>query len=1174
MRVGVLGRPALCEADTMVPLAGLREGALLAVLVANLGSTIRAEQLEDEVWEGRRVSEAALRVAINRLRRRGAVGGSNLVVSEPGGYRLALKPDDVDAAHWSGQLDAARQARSRGRPGEALAALDGAERLWRGEPYDGFDQLASVRPHRDRLLEQRWASQEQRAAMLFEVGDLVGAHDVLNALLASQPLREPAWALAMAVLAQQGRRAEALNAYGAMCAHLATELGGVPGPEPRSVHQALVDGGRIDPADVALLVPSACPSPTFWSPTGPSPAGAAVAPAAARRESDPPMVGRSTEMAALQQALDGVGAGPPAAVTVLGEAGIGKSTLVERFVADRLRLGGGALMGRCSRTGAVPLHSVLDALDPYLGPAGGTSGLELARVLSRDHPGSVRRAEGAELLHRRVLSLLGDLVARAAHPHGLVLCLDDAQWADPLSLAFVEHLLSRRDRLPVLLVLTVRSPSDTLVALEGLLDGAAAPGRATQVAVGPLGQDHLDELLGAGLGDDERSRILRASGGNPLFALQLRDLLDAPGAAPTALPETLQRLCSARLAGVPANVRTALRAAAVLGDDVDAGALAALLGWSHADVLPVLTEARAAGLLRERSGMDRYAFVHGVMRQTALGQLDGSARAHLHAAAARWLETNPVGNRGDIADHLMAARPLGSDADRARALLLAGSEALAVGDHLRAMARFNQVGELANPAPERQAEAVLGLGLGAAAGGDASASDALLRDALEAAHRLGSWDLVADALIARSRFGNPASIPEASAEAAAAEQALEHLDHADHLRRGLLLCWRAELLVNIDAAEAAASIDDASRVSEACDNPELSGLVALVRLRQAEAQCAPPEECVRAAVQLLKLAGGRRDPLLAQRARLLLHGARLRAGRFRDVEHPQEWSEQPVGRPGDDRADGRGGTRTRVDSADAGTELHRRLALVGLATAVSPIDAIDEASRAATDEVPSHLALAAATSRVLHLAVIRREQRRLSEIEPALQLSLDTSPRRIARPLLAAARLDAGDSTAASNHLECLLDELDGLQVDWAYLATLAFGAEVAASAGHRPLARRLDHLLARHGPQNVVACSYLLCLGHIDRYRGLIAQALGDHDRAIDAFGAAREANDAEGARLWAAWAAAGEAESRLRRAGNDDLAAAALLLVDAAAPACEYGSGRLARRVAQLDAPAAGRL
>ena len=162
-------------------------------------------------------------------------------------------------------------------------------------------------------------------------------------------------------------------------------------------------------------------------------------------------------------------------IAASGEPGIGKSTLLSAFAERQQGPGVEVLTGRGDRTGTVPLRSVLDAFAPYLGAAGGPSGLELAGLLA--HPATpADHAERPPVQRHHLLSLLGDLAVEAVGGGRLVLILDDAHWIDPMSVAFVEHLVQDHGDLPVLVVLAARATRPTGHPLDGLLLDLAAGG--------------------------------------------------------------------------------------------------------------------------------------------------------------------------------------------------------------------------------------------------------------------------------------------------------------------------------------------------------------------------------------------------------------------------------------------------------------------------------------------------------------------------------------------------------------------------------------------------------------------------------------------------------------------------------------------------------------------------
>jgi tetratricopeptide (TPR) repeat protein len=712
-----------------------------------------------------------------------------------------------------------------------------------------------------------------------------------------------------------------------------------------------------------------------------------------------------------------------------------------------------------------------------------------------------------------------------------------------MSVALVEHLLVGQANVPAVLVVTTRLEDGPL---DQLLAEAGGTGRVTWLPLERLDARAMTTLLREAVDDEAADRVHRASGGNPLYALQVAKLVDDPDWASGPLPEDLDRLCRARLDTLPRDVAQLVRAAAVLGDEFDGVALAQLLDESRVAISARISRAVMAGLVNPDSGADRFRFAHGIMRQAADGQLDPSTRAHLHAAAARHLGGDPVGRRSEIAHHLFEARRLVAGEEVGAALVLAGSEALALGDADAARRCYQLVMEVVELGTPQRAAASLGLGLASAIDGDFLESTSYLDDTLDAARSLGRWDLVADAVIARTQFGLAASIPAAIEEVRVLDEVLGHLDAVERERRCLLLCWKFDLLANTSAVVAGAALDEAARLAADLDDPRLERLVAFGRLRQSDAACEPPADRLDDAAALVTRAEQAGDAALAGRAGLLLQGFRLRSGEADAAVADHE--------------------RLRALASDPGTALQYDIAEVGLATATEPIEAIDRASSKALDHLLSDRASLPTVVRMIHLMAIRREQRRLGELEPFLVMALAMGPRRITRPLVAACRLEAGDRRGADEELRTFVAELEAMEVDWTFLATLAFAAESAAEGGYTPLASPLQQRLAAAPPQVVVACSVLLSLGHIDRYLGLALALQGDLDQAIDRFANARGHDRASGAALWAAWAAHGEAEARLRRAADGDERTALALLVGAEQTARTHESPRLLQAVTRV--------
>ncbi len=216
----------------------------LSVLLVEAGHLVPADRLIEELWGDEPPADpaAALRNQLSRLRRALGPAAADLVAA-PGGYRLHLKPAQVDAARFEELLASAREATGE----EALAILDGALALWRGPALGEFADRPFAQPEAVRLEELRLAAQEQRAELLLRLDRAGDAVVTLGALLAEHPHREGARALLMEGLYRLGRHTEALEAYQSWRRHLADELGLEPSPALQHLEREILRHERQPP---------------------------------------------------------------------------------------------------------------------------------------------------------------------------------------------------------------------------------------------------------------------------------------------------------------------------------------------------------------------------------------------------------------------------------------------------------------------------------------------------------------------------------------------------------------------------------------------------------------------------------------------------------------------------------------------------------------------------------------------------------------------------------------------------------------------------------------------------------------------------------------------------------------------------------------------------------------
>ncbi|MGP3968683.1 BTAD domain-containing putative transcriptional regulator [Streptomyces sp. 6N223] len=252
MEVRVLGPlEVVGEQGRALAVGGPRVRALLTRLALQPGASVPADALVDGLWgdagDALPSDQAnALQSLVSRLRR--ALPDPALVVSGPGGYRLAVDAEDVDAVRFERLAQRGRRALAEERdPDAAARLLREALTLWRGPAL--ADATAAGVPYAAapaaRLEGLRLAAREDLCEAELSAGRAQAALPDIEALAAEEPLRERPLALLMRARYAAGRQAEALAAYEAFRARLADELGVDPSPGLRELHLAVL---RADPA--------------------------------------------------------------------------------------------------------------------------------------------------------------------------------------------------------------------------------------------------------------------------------------------------------------------------------------------------------------------------------------------------------------------------------------------------------------------------------------------------------------------------------------------------------------------------------------------------------------------------------------------------------------------------------------------------------------------------------------------------------------------------------------------------------------------------------------------------------------------------------------------------------------------------------------------------------------
>jgi tetratricopeptide (TPR) repeat protein len=437
------------------------------------------------------------------------------------------------------------------------------------------------------------------------------------------------------------------------------------------------------------------------------------------------LIGRDVVLAACDVALTGAVAGRGRLVLVAGEAGIGKSTVVQA-VADRgTAVGAVVRWGVCWEGGTLlPFGVWLDCLRR----PGADACAAVAERLERGDIDIGTDAAAAERARLRFFTEVVDALREVSSERPQVVVFEDIHWADTGSLQLLGALAPHLPTLSLLAVATYRDeeiPAGSPLAGLGGLGGAAER----------LGLEGLDEgqvaallshVLGRAASPDEARTVHRETGGNPLFVTQVGRLLATGSAA--VLPAGVRDVLARRLARVSATCDQVLGVGAVLGTEFDVAVVAAVLDAPEERIFAALDEAAAARLVAPVEGSpDRWGFVHALVRTARYEALGTTERTGLHRRVTDVLEARRV-PAGVLAYHAARAlfetgdgRPAGFAVAAAREALgrFAWDEAAVLCRRALEVAPAGAAGD------ELRAEAWLGLGdARLRTGDDAAAADA------------------------------------------------------------------------------------------------------------------------------------------------------------------------------------------------------------------------------------------------------------------------------------------------------------------------------------------------------------------------------------------------------------------------------------------------------------------
>jgi ATP/maltotriose-dependent transcriptional regulator MalT len=403
------------------------------------------------------------------------------------------------------------------------------------------------------------------------------------------------------------------------------------------------------------------------------------------------IVGREHEIAAIESALGRAGNDRVRCLAFVGEAGIGKTSLVREACRRAEEVGFAVLSGRAAEFEMdVPFSVAADALEPVLrrGDLGDVEGMtdewlaELAGAFPTIAADLPRPSVPLERYrrYRAVRALLDGLSAERP----VLFALDDMHWADDASVELVAHLLRNPPRGPVLMVLAYRSDRAPAALVQSVW-ASAREHTASVLRIEALTRLQAGQLVGASHAADAVDALFRESGGNPFYLVELtrqeRGEMDVSPRPPGMLdddhlPRTVLAAIEQEVEAASPDAVSLLTGAAVVGEPFAAALAGKVAEMDEARVGPALDELLARDLVRPGDAPARYVFRHPIVRRAVYLSAGVGRRIAAHARAAVELERDAA-PLGVVAHHIERSASAGDE--RASALLAKAAQETAPG---------------------------------------------------------------------------------------------------------------------------------------------------------------------------------------------------------------------------------------------------------------------------------------------------------------------------------------------------------------------------------------------------------------------------------------------------------------------------------------------------------------
>ncbi len=566
-----------------------------------------------------------------------------------------VTPCHLDVAEFEQALTLADAVARRNDQHALQAALEQADNLYRGELLpDCYDEW--ILPERERL-RQRHLQVLEQLLRLFEVqGDNVTAIRYAQRLIGLDPLSEDLYRRLMRLFVLNNDRASALHVYHTCVTTLQRELGVDPDPATQEAYERLMQHETpVIPARAQQTLLAATPM----------------------------LIGRKQEWEALQEVWHAASTGEPRFVLVTGEAGIGKSRLTEELLLWASQQGAVTAKTRSyAAEGQLSLAPVTDwlrseGLRSKLGQLDEVWLTEVVRLLPE------LLAERPDLLHYGSVTEYGqrqrffEALARAIllTPQPLLLLIDDLQWCDQETLAWL-HFLLRFDPTARLLVIGCAREEELPPQhpLRTFLLHLRSTMRVTEMTLQPLDAAETAKLASQvanrELDMGSVMHLFQETEGYPLFVVEMvrADLGRVSASPPEAdrphrqpplddartLPPRVHAVLVGRLLQLSASAREFVEFAATIGREFTLDLLITVGNTDADSAVRALDELWHKRIVREHSA-NSYDFTHDKLREVAYGEISAPQRRMLHRRVAQALEAMHAEDldavSGQIASH-------------------------------------------------------------------------------------------------------------------------------------------------------------------------------------------------------------------------------------------------------------------------------------------------------------------------------------------------------------------------------------------------------------------------------------------------------------------------------------------------------------------------------------------